>query len=265
MKISLIQMHSTDKEERNLEICEKLIEEAVSQGTDLITLPETFHWIGPEHEKPLHSTPVPGPVSEFLSSFASKHQVYIHGGSILEQTEDKCANTTLFFAPDGTIQASYRKIHLFDAEINGTRYFESEVVLPGTEPVTVTLENLTYGFSICYDLRFPELYRKLSQKKADIIFSPAAFTVPTGKAHWETLIRARAIENQVFMAAAAQAGTDSTGKSYYGHSMLVDPWGTVLIQMDGHTEGCATMEIDPEQIKEVRRNLPVLDHRKLSD
>jgi len=265
MNISVIQMNSTDSEDRNLEICGNLITQAVSEGADLISLPETFHWIGPEEEKPLHCSPVPGTVSEFLSSRASQHGVYIHGGSILEKTKDPsvCANTTLFFSPDGTLQASYRKIHLFDAEINGTQYRESDVVVPGREPASTTLNSLIYGFSICYDLRFPELYRELSLQGADIIFCPAAFTQTTGQAHWETLVRARAIENQVFMIAAAQAGTDVTGKAYYGNSMIVDPWGTILVRMDGKEEGCATVEINPESIQEVRKNLPVLKHRKL--
>lgn len=265
MKISLIQMNSTDNRDRNLELCGTYIEQAVSEGADLITLPETFDWIGPEHEKPGHSTPIPGPVSEFLSSCASKHGVSIHGGSMIETVEksNRCANTSLFFGPDGKQLALYRKIHLFDAQINGREYCESDAVVPGNEPAAAVLQGLTYGLSICYDLRFPELFRKLVQLGAVVIFCPAAFTQPTGKAHWEILLRARAIENQVFMAAAAQTGTDVTGKAYYGNSMVVDPWGNILLRMDGRTEGCRSVDIHIDTIEEVRRMLPALDHRRL--
>jgi predicted amidohydrolase len=265
MKISLIQMNSTNNTELNIEKALGFIGQCGSSGSNLVSLPETFHWLGPEHEKPAHSVPVPGDLTEMLSNSAKKHKMYIHAGSILEKREgmEKCSNTTLFFLPDGKIGTLYRKIHLFDAEIGGVRYCESDVIEGGENPVTIEHDNTVFGLSICYDLRFPELYRSLSFQGAQIIFSPAAFTVPTGEAHWETLIRARAIENQVFMAAAAQVGKDSAGKTYYGHSMIAGPWGQILGQMDGSEEGILTAEIDLARIDEVRRNLPAHKHKRL--
>lgn len=267
MNIAIVQLNSKDNKKDNLNHAKEFIEQCASEGADTVCLPETFNWLGPDREKPDNSEPIPGATSDFLSALAQKHSIYIHTGSILEKSEynDKCYNTTLFMDPQGEIIAKYRKIHLFDALIKDKAYSESEYVLSGKDIVSVEAEHIRFGFSICYDLRFPELYRKLSEQDADIIFSPSAFTVPTGQAHWHTLIRARAIENQVFMTAPAQVGTDADGKTYYGHSLIVDPWGTVIAEMDDESEGYIVADCDIEKLNEIREKLPVLKHRKIKN
>ena len=264
-KISIIQMNTTDDKANNLNKAEKFINEAVNQGAGLVCLPETFNWLGSDDEKISNSESIPGETSEFLSSLAVKNNIYIHSGSILEKVseKEKCYNTSFLINPKGDIIAKYSKIHLFDAEVDAVKYYEFEYVEAGNDVVTIIDNDITFGFSICYDLRFPELYRLLSQKGADIIFSPAAFTIPTGTAHWKTLVKARAIENQVFMIACAQVGTDGSGKAYYGHSMVIDPWGNVLVEMDGESEGISTIDLDLSLINEVRKKMSVLKHRKL--
>ena len=267
MKISIIQMNSTDDKEENLKKAVSFISKCAKEDADLVCLPETFNWLGPEEEKPGQSEPIPGHTSELLLSLAHKYKTFILAGSILESSANnkKCSNTSLLLGPENEIHGKYRKIHLFDAEVDATQYMESEYVIPGKKIVTASFGSITCGLSICYDLRFPELYRALSKKGAEIIFAPSAFTVLTGEAHWETLLRARAIENQVLMIAPAQVGTDKAGKSYYGHSMIVDPWGTVLAEMDGRSEGITTLDVDIDKIEEVRNQMPVLKHRKLSN
>ena len=265
MRISLIQMNSTDDKAKNLEKAQGFIDEAANAGSEIISLPETFSWLGPDSEKSRIAEPAEGETVSMLSEAAKKHNVIIHGGSIFESAMDegKCSNTSFFFGKDGEISAVYRKIHLFDAVINGKEYLESEYVVPGKDIVVCEADFAVFGFSICYDLRFPELYRDLSENDAQIVFVPAAFTIPTGKAHWEVLLRARAIENQVFIIAPAQVGTDSSGKEYYGHSMIIDPWGTILARADGTSEGVISAEIDLEFLEETRNKLPSLKHRKL--
>ncbi len=266
MNISIIQMNSTDNKKKNLNKASSFIKKCVKEDADIVCLPETFNWLGPEDEKPAQSEPIPGQTSELLLSLAHKYKIFILAGSIIESRDNnkKCSNTSLLLGPENEIHGKYRKIHLFDAEVDGTQYRESKYVIPGKEIVTASADDLICGLSICYDLRFPELYRALSKKDAEIIFAPSAFTASTGEAHWETLVRARAIENQVLMIAPAQVGTDKAGKTYHGHSMIVDPWGTVLTEMDGRSEGIKTVDIDLEKIKEIRSQMPVLKHRRLS-
>lgn len=264
INIAVIQMNSGTDREANLETASRLTEQAVSMGAELICLPESFSWLGPDREKTVHSEEIPGPSSEFLKETAKHYSVSIQGGSFFEKEDSgKCTNTSLFITPEGEITALYRKIHLFDAVVHGRRYHESETVLPGSETVTATIGDITFGFSICYDLRFPELFRKLSRDGAQAVFVPAAFTACTGKAHWEVLLRARAIENQVYIIAAAQAGIGEDGREYYGNSMIIDPWGRVTARADSESESLICGQIDPDLITEIRERIPVLKHRRL--
>ncbi|MFH1707701.1 MAG: carbon-nitrogen hydrolase family protein [Planctomycetota bacterium] len=264
MKLGIIQMHSNDDKKHNRARAEALVGVCAAQGATLACLPENFSWLGPDAGKPAAAEPVPGPTTVWLGDLARRLRIWLHGGSILEQAPGgRSYNTTAFFAPDGTLTATYRKIHLFDADIEDKTYRESDQVVPGTEVVTAAAGDLRVGLSICYDIRFPELFRTMSAAGVDIFFIPSAFTVPTGNAHWHSLVRARAIENQAFVAAPAQVGTDPAGKSYFGHSLVVDPWGAIIAELAGPTEGNAVADCDPERIAEVRMRLPALKHRKL--
>lgn len=260
--ISVIQMSSTDKKEDNLAKAEELIDIAAKKGSNVIVLPEMFNFFGIDEEKRANAESIPGPTIERMRKKAIQHSVYLLCGSILEKTEtsDKLFNTSVFLNPTGAIIATYRKIHLFDVHIKGGPcYQESKMIRPGEEVVVAATEIGNFGLSICYDLRFPELYRKLTFKGAEVIFLPAAFTLHTGKDHWEPLIKARAIENQVFIVAAAQLGSLPGNYIAYGRSMIVDPWGVVLATApDQETAFC--VEIDLDYQSKVRAALPSLQH-----
>lgn len=265
MRAGIVQMNSGTNCSDNCEAAEQLIKACAEEGARLVTLPETFSWLGPEEEKPSIAEPIPGPTADFLADQACLHGIYLHGGSFFETggPDNTCYNTTLVFSPEGKQIAKYRKIHLFDAEIDGKPYRESKCVSPGNEIAAAQIDNLKLGLSICYDVRFPELFIKLAWQRADIIAVPAAFTVPTGKAHWEILLRARAIETQTWILAPAQSGTDPAGKSYYGHSMIIDPWGNITASLGNETEGYAVAELDPQALIETRGRIPIQANRRL--
>lgn len=266
MRIAAIQMHSDRDPDKNRHVARTLIHRAVSEGAEVVSLPESFSWLGPDSEKAAHSEPIPGPTSHFLMDLAEERSIVVHGGSFFETgpAPGWCYNTTLFVRPDRSVAATYRKIHLFDAEVADRSYHESETVLAGNSVVAVDEQETCYGFSICYDLRFPELYRMLSLRGAHVLFIPAAFTAATGTAHWETLVRARAIENQAYVVAAAQSGTGSRGRRYFGHSMIVDPWGTVLARAGDDEQAVVLAEINLQTLREIRLRLPALQHRRLT-
>ena len=213
----------------------------------------------------IYAEAIPGATSEFLSRLARELGIYLLGGSILEEipASPKAYNTSLLFDPSGKLLASYRKIHLFDVDLaNGVSLRESETRAHGGDVVVAPTSLGTMGLSVCYDLRFPELYRRLADKGAHLIFVPSAFTAFTGQAHWETLLRARAIENQVYVIAPDQFGKSPNSFETYGHSMIVDPWGKILGELfDG--PGIVMAEIDLDYLAKVRTELPALDHRKL--
>lgn len=259
-----VQMTSVNNRESNLRKAEELLSRGVELGAKLLALPENFSFMGSEKEKAAVVEELDkGPSVAFLKDFALKNNVTILGGTLpLKAEGGKVYNTSLLIDSCGNISARYDKIHLFDVNISGGEsHQESRLVEPGKEAVTVDTPLGRLGFSVCYDLRFPELYRKMSQEGARIIFSPAAFTVETGLAHWEVLIRARAIENQVYMIAPAQYGRHSETRRTFGNAMIVDPWGKVLAKA-ADREMVITAEIDLDYEDEIRKGLPCLNHRK---
>ena len=247
-----------------------LVEEAHRRGAAIALLPEMWEHIGPSEQKRSMAGPLDGPQLAPLRDLCARLSLWCLAGSIAERAEDgRFHNTSALIAPDGSIAAAYRKLHLFDVDIpDGARYRESkEVAAGGAPPPVVDLGRLgvRLGLSICYDLRFPELYRRLADQRADLIAVPSAFTAYTGRAHWEVLLRARAIENQAFVLAPAQVGRigrPEDNRLAHGHALAVDPWGAVLADAGGDGEGLAVAPIDPARIAQVRRELPALAHRR---
>ncbi len=277
MRISIAQMNAGHDKAANIEQARALLSDAIAQDRpDIVALPEMWTCLGGNRDaKFVQAEELPAPGSdgtggaayEFLRGLARTHGVHVHGGSIGEKTSDKLFNTTVVFNPDGHEIARYRKIHLFDITTpDGTGYRESATFGSGEDIVTFQAGGITFGCAICYDVRFPELFLELRRKGAEVIFLPAAFTLQTGKDHWETLIRARAIETQCWIAAPATCGkhldNSNEARFTYGHSLIVEPWGHVVAKApDGI--GWTSARIDPAITAQVRRNMPVLEHRKL--
>ncbi|MGQ0664942.1 MAG: carbon-nitrogen hydrolase family protein [Pseudomonadota bacterium] len=267
MKISLIQMNSQENKSANLAAAERLIGEAVADDRpDLIVLPEMFTHLSESRDaKRLAAEAIPGGEAyAMLSGLAQRYRVFIHGGSLLERDGDNYYNTSLAFGRDGGELARYRKIHLFDVVTpDGKEYRESASVGRGERAVTYAADGVKVGCSICYDLRFPELYLALAKDGAEVIMVPAAFTMATGKDHWEVLLRARAIETQTYVLAAAQCGTYANGRrASFGHSLVADPWGHVIAMADDRT-GFVSARLDFRYLKDIRRKLPIHQHRVL--
>jgi predicted amidohydrolase len=260
-----VQMVAGDDKAANLREAERWLRTAAAKGARLVILPEVFIWRGSKKLEREFAESIPGPTSERLAVLARELKIYLLGGSILEAISgsNKAYNTSLLFDPAGSLLAAYRKIHLFDVDLsNGVSLRESDSRAHGAEVVAADTELGTLGLTVCYDLRFPELYRRLADKGARLIFVPSAFTAFTGQAHWEALLRARAIENQVYVIAADQFGKSPTSFECHGHSMIVDPWGVVLAELaDG--PGVISAEIDFDQLAKVRAELPALQHRRL--
>jgi deaminated glutathione amidase len=263
IKVAAIQMSSTPHKQENLDTAERLIRSAVSAGADLVSLPELWSCHGLEDVYKENAEPVPGPTTEFLGALARELGVYILGGSILEGVplSTKLHNTSTFFGPDGRMSAVYRKIHLFDVKAPDREYLESHTIAAGTEVVTAKAGAATVGLSVCYDVRFPELYRLLALRGAEVLAVPAAFTLQTGKDHWELLLRARAVENQAYVVAPAQWGRKADGRWTYGRSIIIDPWGTVLAQCPDH-DGYALATIDLDYLDRFRQEFPALRNRR---
>jgi deaminated glutathione amidase len=258
-----IQMSSTPNKGENLDAAERLIRSAASSGAGLIALPELWNCHGLEHVYKENAEPVPGPTTEFLGGLAQELGVYLIGGSILEgdPPSPKLHNTSTFFGRDGRMSAVYRKIHLFDVKAPDRDYLESKTIAAGTEIVTAKAGAATIGLSVCYDVRFPELYRLLALRGAEVLAVPAAFTLQTGKDHWELLLRARAVENQAYVVAPAQWGRKADGRWTYGRSMIVDPWGTVLSQCPDR-DGYALATLDLDYLDRFRTEFPALKNRR---
>jgi predicted amidohydrolase len=248
----------------NLAKAEALVAEAAHHQAQLVVLPEVFLWRGPRAQERDQAEPIPGPATEQLGKLARRLELHLLAGSILEQTDgDKVFNTSVLFDPRGEIAARYRKLHLFDIDLPGhVTIRESDTRTAGDTAVTVSTELAVIGMSVCYDLRFPELYRRLTWAGAEIITVPSAFTFPTGAAHWEILLRARAIENQVYVIAPDQIGRSPSGVVDFGNSMIVDPWGKPLARA-ADREMVIFAEIDRDYQQKVRRDLPCLEHVKL--
>lgn len=262
-----IQMTASNEKAANLERAERLVRLAAARGANLVALPEVFNWRGKRAEQAAAAESLDGETLTLMSRLARELHLHLVAGSITERVEGEARsyNTSAMFDPDGARIAVYRKIHLFDVDLPGrVTARESDTKLNGTDVVCVETRLGAVGLSICYDLRFPELYRRLTFKGARIIMLPSAFTFPTGEAHWEALIRARAIENQVYVIAPAQFGPNVYGYSDYGNSMIVDPWGRVLARA-ADQEGVVVAPIDREYQDRVRRELPALNHVRLRD
>ena len=259
-----VQMSSGSDRAANLARAAALVRTAAARGARLVVLPEVFCWRGRRAEEGAHAESIPGPTTETMANVARECTIYLCMGSMLEESsEGRSYNTSCLFDPSGRLIGRYRKIHLFDVQLPGrVSVCESESRAPGAEVVTVPTELGTLGLSICYDLRFPELYRRLARAGAEVLLVPSAFTFPTGAAHWEVLCRARAVENQCYLIAPDQTGTSPHGHADYGDSLIVDPWGRVLARA-GDGDGVVTAEIDRAYLAQVRRELPCLAHARL--
>ncbi len=263
MRVAVVQMNSRDDKPANLARAEALLAEAGARGAELAVLPELWSYLGPKDRHAQVAEPIPGPTSDFLAGIARRHRLWLVAGSYLEVVADqpRLFNTCLALSPGGEIVARYRKLHLFDVDVGGHSYRESATMAAGEEVVATDLGGVRVGLTICYDLRFPEIYRRLAVGGAKIITVPSAFTRETGKDHWEVLLRSRAIENQVFILAAAQVGSHPPGRACYGNALIADPWGVVLARA-GYQECVVTAELDLEYQEQVRKELPSLEHRR---
>jgi nitrilase len=269
MKIAAIQMVSGPRVQDNLEAASALLARAAQDGCELAVLPEYFCLMGHEDRDKLAACEQPGagPIQGFLAQAARDHGLWLVGGTLPVAAEDRTRvrNTSFAFSPSGDAVARYDKIHLFRFDNGREQYDEARAIVPGATPVAFDLRSRDgtpwrVGLSVCYDLRFPELYRELH---ADLLLVPSAFTHVTGQAHWEPLLRARAIENLAYVAAPAQGGLHENGRRTWGHSMVVDPWGAVLAQRSEEGAGLVTATLDAQRLSQCRRQLPALEHRVL--
>jgi predicted amidohydrolase len=259
-----IQLNATDDVERNLQTADRLTRRAAALGADLIVLPEVWTVIGTREQLRAGAQTLDGPAMRWARSLAAELGVDLVAGSFHENTGDpeRGANTSVHVGPDGAVRAVYRKIHLFDVEIDGMVHTESRAYVAGSEIVTSTLADGTpLGLSVCFDLRFPELYRILALRGAEVITVPSAFTLPTTRDHWEVLLRARAIENGCFIVAPNQIGPHPGGTQSGGRSLIIDPWGTVLAGAPD-AETVIVAELDPARVREVRGRMPTLERRR---
>ena len=264
MKVAAIQMISATSPALNCQTAERLISQAVADGAQCIVLPEYWPLMGRKDTDKLDIAEHDGdgPLQVWMSGCAKRHGIWLIGGTIplISSEPEKVFNSTLVYGPDGAVQARYDKIHLFGFQKEQESYEESRTITPGTRPVTFQADDLRVGLSICYDLRFPELYRAMGN--CDLLLVPAAFTYTTGQAHWEILLRTRAVENQCYVLACGQGGVHENGRRTWGHSMLIDPWGKIIdVLPEG--EGIVSGVVDRGLIAEIRASLPALQHRRL--
>ena len=257
-------MTSRQDKAANLERAQALVARAASTGADVVLLPEKWNLIGSADDYRAGAEPLEGGESvQAMSGWARTLGITLVGGSITERREgrEKLSNTCCLFDPEGALAAVYRKIHLFDVEVGGHVYRESEAEEPGTEPVVAQAEDWSIGLTVCYDVRFPELYRILALAGAELVTVPAHYTTPTGRDHWHVLLRARAIENQCYVAAAGQVGETIAGKPAYGRSLIADPWGIVLAQAPDE-ETVIAADVDRTRLRDIRAKLPSLANRQ---
>jgi predicted amidohydrolase len=262
---AVVQMTSTTEVERNLAVAEGLVAAAVGRGASLVALPENFAFLRAEGQPVPDPQPIDGAWLSRMRVLAKKLGITLLAGTVPEAVpgDTRVRNTSVLIGPDGSTIAAYRKIHLFDIDLPGMEHLkESKAVVPGEEVVVADTPAGRLGLSVCYDVRFPELYRELSRRGARVLCVPSAFTERTGKAHWEVLLRARAIENLAYVLAPAQVGHHGGGRTSHGEAMIVDPWGVVVAQVpDG--EGLAIAELDFARLERLRRELPALSHARL--
>jgi deaminated glutathione amidase len=270
MRVAAIQTTAGPYRRRNLAQADELVRQAVDAGAALVVLPEYFSVAGSPRHLLAHAEHRNGPTESWASDLAGRLGIHLLAGSVPERPtgvgEHRLSNTSRLFDPTGSVAAVYRKVHLFDVELSATSFRESAVVAPGEELTVAPLDHgsgWSLGLSICYDLRFPEVYRIMTLLGATVIAVPSAFTAATGPAHWELLLRARAVENQVFVIGAGQVGELPAGMpTCHGHSMIVDPWGTILAERKDPTPGVVVADLDPERQRAVRSQLPVLANRQ---
>jgi len=264
IQVAAAQMVSTPNPADNCETAARLVREAATAGAQLVLLPEYWAVLGGNEQDKVEiaESAGDGPLQNFLANLARECGIWLLGGTLplKSHQSDKVLNSLMAYAPDGTLASRYDKIHLFGFTRGEESYDESRTIVPGTKVAVLETPFARVGLSICYDLRFPELYRAMGQ--CDLIVMPAAFTATTGRAHWEVLLRARAIENQCYVLASAQGGLHPNGRRTWGHSMLVDPWGAVCAQL-AEGEGLAAGEIDLDSMMGIRTSLPALQHRTL--
>ena len=267
LRMAAIQMCSGQDPEGNLRRAVELVHAGADRGADVVALPENFAFMGSDRDRAEIAQDLDGPIITELRRVARQRAVILLAGSYLERSrrrlDPRPFNTSVLLDRRGEIVAVYRKLHLFDVSLpDGASYRESEYIQPGSEVVVVRLEGVEYGLTICYDLRFPELYRALALRGARAVFVPAAFTLLTGKDHWIPLLRARAIENQIWVVAPAQFGTHDARRQTYGHAAIVDAWGTILAQAPD--QACVvSADVDLAYQEDVRRRIPVFEHLRL--
>lgn len=257
-----VQMQSSDDPEQNLDTALRRITEASSNGARFVALPENFLYMRPPGCTDRVVVPFDGMMMRRIGDMARQRKIFLLAGTVPEPAGKLHYNTSVLYGPDGQAAAVYRKIHLFDIDLPGERHRESDHVKPGREVVTASTPLGTFGLSVCYDMRFPELFRRMALGGAEILCVPAAFTVPTGKAHWETLLRARAIENLCHVVAPGQCGVHPGGRRTWGHSVIIGPWGNVLARA-GSRETIIYAEIDSAARADIRSHLPALSHARL--
>jgi predicted amidohydrolase len=264
VRAGAVQLNSTEEKDRNVATADRLVRRAVAHGCELVVLPEKWNLLGTTEQMMAGAEPLDGPSISWARSIARELEVELVAGSITERVPGraKASNTSVHIGPDGELHAAYRKIHMFDVEVDGVSYRESDGEEPGDEIVVSQLAGgAGLGMTICYDLRFPELYRILAVRGAEVVAVPSAFTLATTRDHWQVLVRARAIENQCFVVAANQIGAHPPGHRSGGRSLIVDPWGVVLATArDGETAIVA--ELDFESLHEIRGRLPSLANRR---
>jgi len=264
VRAAAVQLNATADKDRNLATADRLVREAAARGAELVVLPEKWPVLGPGAVLRDGAEALDGPAITWAQGIAGELELELIAGSlsVREPGQERLSNLSLHIGPDGETRAAYRKLHMFDVEVDGTTYRESEHERPGDEVVlSATDDGVELGLTICYDLRFPELYRALAERGARIVAIPAAFTLATTRDHWEPLVRARAIENQAFVIAANQIGEHAPGLRSGGRSMIVDPWGVVLAQAQD-TETVIVADLDIDRQADIRRTLPSLANRR---
>ena len=265
LRTAVIQLNSRGNVAENMSTVEQSLDHAATMGAQFIALPEYWTYLGPYTGFEDAAQTLSGSAITMLQEKARKHKVIVHGGSIVEKhptITGKFYNTSVLINRDGEIVTQYHKIHLFDVDLaNGEKHYESERIVPGNQVVTADIDGIRFGLTVCYDLRFPELFRSLALQNAQILLVPAGFTLHTGRDHWEVLLRARAIENACYVVAPAQIGRYQADRNCYGRSMVIDPWGLVLAQAQDLPTVIVT-DIDLSQIERVRAQIPSLQHRR---
>jgi predicted amidohydrolase len=264
MNVAAVQLKCSSEQSDNFSRAAAIVHSASQQGAELVVLPELFASLGRTSHMREVAEPLDGPTLAWAQSTAQTSKCALIAGSFIERDGNALFNTSIAVGADGSLLGSYRKIHLFDVDIEDARSKESDTFSSGTDPVVVDINGLSVGLTICYDLRFPELFRAEAEQGADIIVVPAAFTEATGRDHWELLLRARAVENQTMVIAAAQWGTSPDGTERHGHALIVDAWGRVLADAGPEGDTFVEAEFDATAQSDIRKRLPALTHRRLN-